>query len=252
MGKLRPEREGIRPQPQSRAEHIARPQLLARSPRLACLCFSPGGSQNEWAVLLGPPPTSAAGQLGATCQACREVPSQGAKLCRADSGSLAPSKESEHGKREAVESEKPQLVRAGEAGASRSGIAQSVAGRGVSFLPSAAAPRGPWPGVSPGPPPCSHPGLGPACPACPGRPPLSVWKEEAGPCTPAAGLGGTRPAHRPPAAGGQRLRASQDTWLGRPAPVLRCPRGPLQGTVIPSLAAQLFSQRDRDMGPGAS
>lgn len=59
-----------------------------------------------------------------TRQACREVPSQGAKLCRAGSGSLAPSKESKHGKREAVESEKHQQVRAGEAGASRSGIAR--------------------------------------------------------------------------------------------------------------------------------
>lgn len=70
----------------------------------------------------GAPPTSAAGQLGATRRACREVPSQGVKLCRAGSGSLAPSKESKHGKREAVESEKRQQVRAGEAGASRSGI----------------------------------------------------------------------------------------------------------------------------------
>ena len=73
-----------------------------------------------------PPLTSAAGQLGATRRACQEAPSQGAKLCRAGSGSLAPSKESKQGRREAVESEKLQQVRACEAGASRRDITRRV------------------------------------------------------------------------------------------------------------------------------
>lgn len=95
---------------------------------------------------------------------------------------------------------------------------QSVAARGASSPQSAAAPRGPPAWSLPQPTPHSCPGPGPARLACPGRPPLSVWEEEAGPPTPAAGLGGTRPAHRPPAAGRHRLRDSQDTgWGGTPS-----------------------------------
>lgn len=246
MGKLRPEREGIHLQPQSRAEHTARPQLLARSPRPACLCFSPGGSPSEWAVLLGPPPTSAAGQLGATCQACREVPSQGAKLCRADSGSLAPSKESENGKREAVESEKHQLARAGEAGASRRGIARRA-----------------WPAAGR---PFCRPQLLLAAPGL-GSPPahrLAPTSALGQPARPA--LGGPRclcgkrrqdPAPQllawgAPGSRGTKAAGQPGPAAGAALPAPRGPRGPLQGTVIPSLAAQLFSQRGRDVGPGAS
>ena len=49
------------------------PLLSAHSPRPACLCFSRRGSPSKWAVPPGPPPTSAAGQRGATRQACQEA-----------------------------------------------------------------------------------------------------------------------------------------------------------------------------------
>ena len=212
----------------------------------------------------GPPLTSAAGQLGATRRACQEAPSQGAKLCRAGSGSLAPSKESKQGRREAVESEKLQQVRACEAGASRRDIMRRV------WLPAGrpfrspklllAAPR---PGVSPGPPPHSRPSSGPARLVCPGRPPLSVWEEEAGAPHPSCWPGGHPACPQTPGSRETGLRDSQDTGqeghsqcpslaLGWPAPMPRYSRVPLQGTAIPSLAAQLSSQRGRDVSPGAS
>lgn len=191
------------------------PLLSAHSLRPACLCFSRQGSSSKWAVPPGPPPTSAAGQRGATRQACQEAPSQGAKLCRAGSGSLAPSKESKHGKWEAVESEKLQQVRACEAGASRRDIVRRAwlpVGRPLrSPQLLLAAPR---PGVSPSP--CLTPAPALAQPAWPalGGPHCLYGKRRQDPPAPAAGLGGTRPAHRPPAAGRQRLRDSQDTGLG--------------------------------------
>ena len=127
----------------------------------------------------------------ATHRACQEAPSQGAKLCRAGSGSLAPSKESKQGKREAVESEKLQQVRACEAGASRRDITRRAwLPAGCPFRSPKLLLAAPRPGVSPGPPPHSRPGSGPARLVCPGRPPLSVWEKEAGAPHPSCWPGG--------------------------------------------------------------
>lgn len=103
--------------PQSHGEHTAKPPALGTLPAAGLPLLLPRGvSEQVGSASRAPTDLSCRTAGRATHRACQEAPSQGAKLCRAGSGSLAPSKESKQGKREAVESEKLQQVRACEAG----------------------------------------------------------------------------------------------------------------------------------------
>jgi len=191
-GETEAQEGGICLLPQSHGEHTAKPPALGTLPAAGLPLLLPRGvSEQVGSAFRAPTDLSCRTAGRATHRACQEAPSQGAKLCRAGSGSLAPSKESKQGKREAVESEKLQQVRACEAGASRRDITRRAwLPAGCPFRSPKLLLAAPRPGVSPGPPPHSRPGSGPARLVCPGRPPLSVWEKEAGAPHPSCWPGG--------------------------------------------------------------